>query len=100
MDRWQYLIRARPHAWRSRRRWSSSARECTGRHGAPPAPFFRSPRCSCCGTRSRSPPTSGPTTRSYVTGLELPASLPIEEVLFFVVIPLCGLLTYNAVTPS
>ncbi|MFG1929481.1 lycopene cyclase domain-containing protein [Mycobacterium sp. NPDC048908] len=33
----------------------------------------------------------------YVTGIELPASLPIEELLFFVVIPLCGLLTYNAV---
>jgi lycopene cyclase domain-containing protein len=33
----------------------------------------------------------------YVTGLELPGSLPIEELLFFVVIPLCGLLTYNAV---
>ena len=33
----------------------------------------------------------------FVTGLELPGSLPIEELLFFVVIPLCGLLTYNAV---
>jgi lycopene cyclase domain-containing protein len=33
----------------------------------------------------------------YVTGLELPGQLPIEELLFFVVIPLCGLLTYNAV---
>ncbi|WP_101949198.1 lycopene cyclase domain-containing protein [Mycobacterium sp. 3519A] len=33
----------------------------------------------------------------YVTGLELPGALPIEELLFFVVIPLCGLLTYNAV---
>jgi lycopene cyclase domain-containing protein len=33
----------------------------------------------------------------YVTGLELPGSLPIEELLFFVVIPVCGLLTYNAV---
>ena len=33
----------------------------------------------------------------YVTGLQLPGSLPIEELLFFVVIPLCGLLTYNAV---
>jgi len=34
----------------------------------------------------------------YVSGIELPFSLPIEEVLFFVVIPLCGLLTLNAVT--
>lgn len=34
----------------------------------------------------------------YLTGLRLPLSVPIEEVLFFVVIPLCALLTYNAVT--
>jgi lycopene cyclase domain-containing protein len=34
----------------------------------------------------------------YVTGLQLPGRLPIEELLFFLVIPLCGLLTYNAVT--
>jgi lycopene cyclase domain-containing protein len=33
----------------------------------------------------------------FVTGLEFPAGIPIEELLFFVVIPLCGLLTYNAV---
>jgi lycopene cyclase domain-containing protein len=33
----------------------------------------------------------------YVSGVELPGSMPIEELLFFVVIPLCGLLTYNAV---
>jgi lycopene cyclase domain-containing protein len=33
----------------------------------------------------------------YVTGVELFGSLPIEELMFFVVIPLCGLLTYNAV---
>jgi lycopene cyclase domain-containing protein len=33
----------------------------------------------------------------YVTGIELPGSLPVEELLFFIVIPLCGLLTYNAV---
>jgi lycopene cyclase domain-containing protein len=34
---------------------------------------------------------------SYVTGIELVGRIPIEELLFFVVIPLCGLLTYNAV---
>ncbi len=34
----------------------------------------------------------------YVTGIDLPFRIPIEELLFFVVIPLCGLLTYNAVT--
>jgi lycopene beta-cyclase len=33
----------------------------------------------------------------YVTGWELPLDLPIEEVLFFLVIPLCTLLTYEAV---
>jgi lycopene cyclase domain-containing protein len=33
----------------------------------------------------------------YVSGWELPGQLPIEELLFFLVIPLCGLLTYNAV---
>jgi lycopene cyclase domain-containing protein len=33
----------------------------------------------------------------FVSGIELPGSLPIEEILFFVVIPLCGLLTYSAV---
>ncbi len=33
----------------------------------------------------------------YVTGIELPADIPIEELLFFLVIPLCGLLTYTAV---
>jgi lycopene cyclase domain-containing protein len=32
----------------------------------------------------------------YVTGVGFPG-VPIEELLFFVVIPLCGLLTYNAV---
>ncbi len=33
----------------------------------------------------------------YLLGVVLPGSLPLEEVLFFVVIPLCGLLTYSAV---
>jgi len=33
----------------------------------------------------------------YVTGVELLGRIPIEELLFFVVIPLCGLLTYCAV---
>jgi len=32
----------------------------------------------------------------YVTGVML-GPLPLEEVLFFVVVPLCGLLTYEAV---
>ena len=33
----------------------------------------------------------------FVTGIELPLGLPLEELLFFVVIPVCGLLTYEAV---
>ncbi|SPM37710.1 lycopene cyclase, CrtYc, partial [Mycobacterium rhizamassiliense] len=36
--------------------------------------------------------------RAYITGIHLPFAVPLEEVLFFVVIPLCALLTYNAVT--
>ncbi|WP_099020441.1 lycopene cyclase domain-containing protein [Mycolicibacterium palauense] len=33
----------------------------------------------------------------YIVGVIAPGDLPVEEVLFFVVIPLCGLLTYSAV---
>lgn len=33
----------------------------------------------------------------YITGIRLPFGLPLEEALFFVVIPVCALLTYNAV---
>lgn len=33
----------------------------------------------------------------YLSGLELPGGIPLEELLFFLVIPLCGLLTFNAV---
>jgi lycopene cyclase domain-containing protein len=33
----------------------------------------------------------------YVTGWDLPFDLPIEEAVFFLVIPICGLLTYEAV---
>ena len=32
----------------------------------------------------------------YVTGWELPGELPVEELTFFVVIPLCALLTFEA----
>src|SRR5215211_6424828 len=34
---------------------------------------------------------------AYVTGWELPVNLPVEELVFFIVIPICGLLTYGAV---
>ncbi|MGG5258303.1 lycopene cyclase domain-containing protein [Phycicoccus avicenniae] len=33
----------------------------------------------------------------YTTGVVLPLGVPLEEVVFFVVVPLCGLLTYEAV---
>ena len=33
----------------------------------------------------------------YVTGRRLPGNLPVEELAFFVVIPICGLLTLEAV---
>jgi lycopene cyclase domain-containing protein len=36
--------------------------------------------------------------QAYVSGVDIPFHMPIEEVLFFFVIPLCGLLTYNAVS--
>ncbi|KAA8885720.1 lycopene cyclase domain-containing protein [Nocardia colli] len=33
----------------------------------------------------------------FVLGVRLPGSMPVEEFLFFLVIPLCGLLTFGAV---
>lgn len=33
----------------------------------------------------------------FTTGIVLPAGLPLEEVVFVLVIPVCGLLTYEAV---
>jgi lycopene cyclase domain-containing protein len=33
----------------------------------------------------------------YVTGIRLPGDLPVEELAFFFVIPICGLLTLEAV---
>lgn len=34
----------------------------------------------------------------FVTGARLPFDVPIEELVFFVVVPICALLTYEAVT--
>ena len=34
----------------------------------------------------------------YLTGVRLPFAIPLEELVFFLVIPLCALLTYEAVT--
>jgi lycopene cyclase domain-containing protein len=36
-------------------------------------------------------------TPRFLLGVTLPVGLPLEEVLFFVVVPLCGLLTYESV---
>ncbi len=36
----------------------------------------------------------------YVTGWKLPFELPVEELAFFVVIPVCGILAYEAVRRS
>lgn len=33
----------------------------------------------------------------HVTGLRAPFAVPLEEILFFVVIPVCGVLTYEIV---
>ncbi len=33
----------------------------------------------------------------FVTGIDLVGSMPLEELVFFVVIPICGLLSYEAV---
>ncbi len=33
----------------------------------------------------------------YTTGILLPLDVPLEELVFFVVIPICGLLTFEAV---
>jgi lycopene beta-cyclase len=35
--------------------------------------------------------------RDYVSGIELPFGVPLEELVFFVVIPICALLTLEAV---
>ena len=34
--------------------------------------------------------------RRYVTGVDLPHHLPVEEAAFFLVIPICAVLTYEA----
>ena len=36
----------------------------------------------------------------YTTGIVLPFAMPLEELVFFLVIPICGLLTYEAVGAS
>jgi lycopene cyclase domain-containing protein len=35
--------------------------------------------------------------RRFITGVRLPGGLPIEELLFFVVIPICAVATFEAV---
>lgn len=36
-------------------------------------------------------------SKVFTSGVMLPFGLPLEELVFFVVIPLCGILTYEAV---
>jgi lycopene cyclase domain-containing protein len=36
-------------------------------------------------------------SQRYTTGLLLPLRMPVEELLFFIVVPICGLLTWEAV---
>jgi lycopene cyclase domain-containing protein len=36
-------------------------------------------------------------TGRYTTGWRLPLRIPVEELLFFLVVPICALLTYEAV---
>lgn len=36
-------------------------------------------------------------SEQFTTGVLLPFSVPLEEFVFFIVIPICGLLTYEAV---
>ena len=36
----------------------------------------------------------------YVTGIHLPLRIPIEELVFFLVVPVCGILTYAGVQAS
>lgn len=33
----------------------------------------------------------------YMTGLRLPLGIPVEELVFFLVVPVCGILTYGCV---
>ncbi|BAN32384.1 lycopene cyclase domain-containing protein [Mycobacterium avium subsp. hominissuis] len=35
---------------------------------------------------------------AYLCGLSIPVRVPIEELLFFLIIPVCAVLTYNAVS--
>lgn len=36
-------------------------------------------------------------SKRFITGLRVPGDVPIEELAFFVVVPVCALLTYEAV---
>ncbi|MHB8504514.1 MAG: lycopene cyclase domain-containing protein [Acidimicrobiales bacterium] len=38
--------------------------------------------------------------RRYVSGVDLPGRLPVEEVVFFVVVPVCALLTFEVVSAA
>ena len=48
-----------------------------------------------CSTRSRR--GTGTTTATSILGVRLPGGIPVEEVLFFLVVPLCAVLAFEAV---
>ena len=64
---------------------------------ARPVAAARRSRCSWSGTCGPPPPAPGPSTRDYTVGVTLPGGMAIEELVFFTVIPVCGLLTLETV---
>ena len=70
---------------------------CTGSRGGPRGAVLPVAAVFVVWDAWRSPADVWTYNPRYVTGLELPGALPLEELLFFLVIPLCGLLTYAAV---
>ena len=61
------------------------------------SPSCRRSGCSWCGTSG--PPSTGTWdfNPDYTVGLTLPGGMAVEELVFFTVIPICGLLTLETV---
>ena len=91
-----------PRGARRLRRRHAAARAGPAHPGLRPAaagccsPCCRSWRCSSSGTCWRSGPGTGRTTRGRPRGVVL-GDLPLEELLFFLVVPVCAVLTLEAV---
>ena len=90
-------VRAGARAWCSPRRWSGSAPACTGQPGGPLLAVRRWRRCSSSGTCVAIAAHVWTYNPRYVVRRRAAGALPVEELLFFLVIPVCGLLTYAAV---